>query len=115
MKRVLSMLTLGSLSASLFAQQTPTPPVAPAPRATLTADQATNVLKQLAELERTILQQRGTNLGSVIQKLRTAASSDAAAISFIEDCDKLVNVERKDADREEARKIEQKAEPRHSQ
>lgn len=110
MKRVLSMLTLGSLSASLFAQQTPTPPVAPAPRATLTADQATNVLKQLAELERTILQQRGTNLGSVIQKLRTAASSDAAAISFIEDCDKLVNVERKDADREEARKIEQKAE-----
>ena len=75
------MLTVSLLSASLFAQQTPTPPVAPAPRATLTADQATNVLKQLAELERTILQQRGTNLGSVIQKLRTAASSDAAAIT----------------------------------
>lgn len=106
------MLTLGSLTASLSAQQTapPAPPVAPAPKVALTPDQASNVLKQLAELERTILQQRGTNLGSIIQKLRTAASSDAAAISFIEDCDKLVNVERKDADREEARKIEQKAE-----
>lgn len=108
MKRVLSLLTLGSLTLSLPAQQAPAP-AAPTPKAALTPDQASNVLKQLADLERTILQQRGTNLGGIIQKLRTAASSDAAAVSFIEDCDKLVNVERKDADAEVARKIEEKA------
>jgi len=108
MKHLLSLLAVGSLATIHFAHgQTA---VSPETKPVLTPEQAANVLKQLADLEKSILQQRGSNLGGVIQKLRTAASSDAAAVSFIEDCDKLVNVERKDGDREEAKRIEQRAE-----
>lgn len=106
---LLSILSLTSLSQA-GAQSTEPAPAPAAPTPQLTPAQADNVLKQLADLEKTIMQQRGTNLGSIIQKLRTAASSDAAAINFIEDCDKLVNVERKDGDRDDAKKIQQKAE-----
>ncbi len=94
---------------SVFAQNTEPAPAAPA-RPELTPEQIKNVLKQLDELEKSILSQRGTSLGSIIQKLRSAASSDAATINFLAECDKLVNVERKDGDRQDAKRIEQRKE-----
>jgi hypothetical protein len=111
MKANLTLLTLAAL-ATFCPVQAQTPATAPAapPTPQLTPAQAENVLKQLSDLEKSIMQQRGTSLGSIIQKLRTAASSDAAAINFIEECDKLVNVERKDGDRDDARKIKERAE-----
>jgi len=111
MKANLALLTVASLAAfgpALAQTPVPTPAAPPAPQ--LTPAQADNVLKQLSDLEKSIMQQRGTSLTSIIQKLRTAASSDAAAINFIEECDKLVNVERKDGDRDDARKIKERAE-----
>ena len=112
MKTKLILLASGSLTAlTLVSAQSPDAPAAPpVPKPILTPEQTSNVLKQLADLEKTILQQRGSSLSGIIQKLRTAASSDAAAINFVEECDKLVNIDRKDADREEARKIKEKAE-----
>lgn len=119
MKQPLLFVTL-TAAATLHAQvPAPTavaPPVpasaveAEAPKPALTPDQVSNVLKQLADLEKTILQQRATNLGGLVQKIRTAASSDASAVNFVEDCDTLVNVERKDGDKDEAVKIKQRAE-----
>ncbi len=66
----------------------------------LKPEQISSVLKQLEELERTILSQRGSSLSSIIQRLRSAASSDAAALSFIAECDEIVNVQRKEGDRQ---------------
>ncbi|MDB6116434.1 MAG: hypothetical protein JWO08_215 [Verrucomicrobiaceae bacterium] len=85
------------------------PPYVP-PVPTLTPAQVAGVLKQLDELEKSILSQRGNTLGAIIQKLHAAAASDAAAINFLTDCDKLVNVERKDGDRKDAKQIEKKKE-----
>ena len=76
----------------------------------LSPAQIANVLKQLDELEKGILSQRNSSLSGIISKLRTAASSDAAAINFVAACEKLVNVERKDGDRKDAKKIDQKKE-----
>lgn len=108
MKPSLLLLTLAAV-AVLHAQE-PAPASPPPAKPSLTPDQVSNVLKQLADLEKSILQQRASNLGSLVQKIRSAASSNAAAINFIEDCDTLVNVERKDGDKNDAVKIKQKAE-----
>jgi hypothetical protein len=111
--RVHPLLIAIGLAASVSAQEPSAPstssaPAAPAP--TLTAEQITNVLKQLEELEKSVMQQRGTNLGAIIQRLRSAASSDAAAINLLAESDKLVNVERKDGERSDSKRIDQKKE-----
>ena len=100
-------LLLSLATATLLPAQDATPAATPP---ALTSDQVNNVLKQLAELEKSIMQQRNASLGGIIQRLHTAASSDAAAINFIEECDKLVNVERKDGDKKDELRIKQKAE-----
>jgi hypothetical protein len=88
------------------AQDAATPPEPVKPK--LTPDQVKNVLSQLETLEKSIMQQRGTDLGSIIKRLRTAASSDAACVNLIAECDKLVNVELKDGDRKDAKKIDER-------
>jgi hypothetical protein len=107
MKALTSLLLVTSLSLTAWGQEAPTEPK-PAPKVQLTPEQIKTVLTQLAELEKSILAQRGSSLAAVIGKLRTAASSDAAAANFIEDCDVLVNVTRKDGDRDDKRRIEQR-------
>ncbi len=85
------------------------PPYVP-PVPTLTPEQSAKVLKQLEDLEKSILAQRGTSLGAIIQKLRAASATDASAINFVAECEKLVTVERKGGDRKDAMKIDQKKE-----
>ncbi len=103
--RALPLLIAIGLAATVAAQDA-TAPAAAAP--TLTPEQVANVLKQLEDLEALVMKQRGTNLGEIIQKLRSAASSDAAAINLITESDKLVNVERKEGERSDAKRIEQR-------
>jgi hypothetical protein len=94
-----SLLILTATATSLLAQ-TPEPAAPAAAKPALTPEQKANVLKQLEELEKSISSQRGTNLGAAIAKIRSAASSDAAAMNFLADCDQLVNVEWKEGDRD---------------
>lgn len=94
------MLLLAAIAASLSAQ-TPAPPAEPGPK--LTEVQVNSVLEQLKVLEAQILAQRGSNLSSILAKLNSAIASDQAAIKFYTDCDVLVNSERKDASKTEAR------------
>ena len=82
----LSLLIALSIAAPTFGQEPERKPATPV----LTQQQVDNIVKQLAELEKTIASQRSTNLGAILQKLRTAASSDAAALALYEDCEKLV-------------------------
>ncbi|MDB6136930.1 MAG: hypothetical protein JWO94_2 [Verrucomicrobiaceae bacterium] len=104
-------LVVGILvTGTAIAQENKDAPPYVAPTPALTEAQVANVLKQLDDLEKSILSQRGNSLSTIIAKLRTAASSDAAAINFLTECDKLVNVERKDGDRKDAKKIDQKKE-----
>jgi hypothetical protein len=86
---------------SLCAQTQPAPAPAAAPK--LTDAQVSNVLSQLQELEKTILTQRASNLSTVLAKLNAAIASEQAAIKFYTDCDVLVNSERKEASKIEAR------------
>ena len=96
------------LSPALSQENKDAPPAPTTPL--LTQAQVANVLKQLEDLEKSIQSQRSSSLGAIIQKLRAAASSDAAAINFVTACEKLVNVERKDGDRKDAKKLDQKKE-----
>lgn len=102
---LLSALFITSL-ASLSQAQTPAvvapKPVAEVPK--LTEAQVSNVLTQLKELENQILQMRGNNLSTVLTKLRAGLASDQAATSLYLECDRLVNSERKEADKAEARR-----------
>jgi len=101
------LLSLIASAATLSAQTTTpgvaptTPPASEPPK--LTEAQVNNVLSQLQELEKQILTQRGNNLSSILAKLNDAISSDQAAIKFYTDCDVLVNSERKEASKSEAR------------
>jgi hypothetical protein len=108
MKATTFIAVLTFAAAPLFAQEAD--PASATAKPVLTPEQAKNVLKQLDDLEKNILAQRGTSLGTIIQKLRTAASSDAAALNLVADCEKLVNVERKDGDRQDAKRIDQRKE-----
>ena len=112
MKTTLLLFTATLTAAAVLHAQAPAAAPAPAPavKPTLTPEQVNNVLKQLADLEKNILQQRNASLSGIIQKLRSAAGSNAAAINFIEECDALVNVERKDGDKKDELRIKQKAE-----
>jgi hypothetical protein len=105
-------LTLVSVSS--HAQQGPGPrgggrdreaavPEAPLPQIPLTPQQVELISKQLADLEKQIEEMRGSTLGAVMQKLRSAVASDAAALGLLLDSEKLVNVERKDLDKTEER------------
>lgn len=105
-------LTLTSISS--FAQQGPGPrgggrqdeppvPQAPLPAISLTPQQVELITKQLADLEKQIQDLRGSTLSTVMQKLRSAVASDAAALNLLLDSEKLVNVDRKDLDKTEER------------
>lgn len=65
------------------------------------------ILQQLKELEQVIARQRGDNLGAILQKLRTGASSDAAALALYAECEKIINVDRKELTKEEERRREE--------
>lgn len=106
--RTFCLLLLLSSPALLHAQDAPTPVSPSQIQGQLKPEQIASVLKQLEELEKTILAQRGTSLSSTIQRLRTAAASDAAALSLVAECDEVVNVQRKEGDR----KAEEDAERR---
>lgn len=98
-----------------FAQapaQTPDTPPTPAerPSVALTPEQIAMITKQLTELEGQIDKMRNDTLGSVLQKLRAAVGSDAAALALYTDCEKLVNVERKELDRDEAKRAAERIE-----
>jgi hypothetical protein len=80
-------------------QQEPPVPEAPLPQIPLTAQQVELISKQLVELEKQIGEMRGSTLGAVMQKLRSAVASDAAALNLLLDSEKLVNVDRKDLDK----------------
>jgi hypothetical protein len=82
----LSLLIALSIAAPAFGQEPERKPATPV----LTQQQVDTIVKQLAELEKTIAAQRSTNLGAILQKLRTAATSDAAALALYEDCETLV-------------------------
>jgi len=81
-----------------------------APAATLTPAQVEAITKQLKDLEKQIQDMRGSNLTMVMTKLRSAAASSAAALNFYLDCEKLVNVERKDLDKTEERQRKEQME-----
>lgn len=89
-----------------FAMQAQSPAEAPAtPSAPkLTDAQVANVLGQLKELENQIQQMRGSNLSSILTKLRSGLASDQAAMGLYLECFNLVNSERKDVDKSDARK-----------
>jgi hypothetical protein len=110
------VLLLGTalLSAQGPRQQPVEPPAPTAAAGTLTAAQVEVIAKQLKDLEKQIADMRGNNLSAILAKLRSAAVNNAAALNFYLDCEKLVNVERKDLKRDEERKreanVERKAE-----
>jgi Spy/CpxP family protein refolding chaperone len=92
--------------------QAPAAPAAPVdrPAVALTPEQIDMISKQLAELEGQIDKMRNDTLSSVLQKLRAAVNSDAAAMAFYIDCEKLVSVGRKELDRDEAKRLAERIE-----
>lgn len=78
-------------------------PQAPLPSVPLTPQQIEVISKQLTDLEKQIHDLRGSTLGAITQKLRSAVASDAAALNLLLDSEKLVNVERKDLDKADER------------
>lgn len=107
-----SLLLLFVTSTVLHAQEKqPSGPVTASQiNGQLKPEQVNSVLKQLDELERTILAQRGSTLSGAIQRIRTAAGSDAAALNFIAECDQIVNVDRKTADKDAEKDAERRKE-----
>ena len=86
----LRLLAALALAFPFMAQDETPKPTAPV----LTQKQLDVIVKQLAEVEKAIAAQRGSNLGAILQKLREGAASDAAALALYEDCEKL-NADRK--------------------
>lgn len=89
-------LTMPALAGAQDAAETKTAPAPPK----LTQQQVDMIVKQLADVEKAIAAQRGGNLGTIIQKFRSASGSDAAALAFYEDCEKL-NSDRRALTRDE--------------
>jgi len=102
MKIFLPLLLL-SIQSNLCAQTAPAAAEAEAPKPKLTDQQVSNVLAQLKQLESDILNQRGTNLSSILAKLNAGVASDQAAQKLYADCEILVNSERKEETKAEAR------------
>lgn len=98
------------ISAGLVPALAQEPAAAPAPAPALTEQQVSAIMKQLTELEQQIQKMRGDTLTQVLQKLRTAASSDQAALGLYLDCEKLVNIERKEVNRQDAKRQEERME-----
>ena len=98
----LGMLALATAAISSQAQT----PAAPTPTL-LTDQQVASVLQQLKDLEQTIARQRGDNLGAILSRLRAGAANEAAALAFYAECEKLVNVDRKELTREEEKRREE--------
>jgi hypothetical protein len=103
------LLMLGLVHVSAQTADTP-PQLGERPTVALTPEQIATITKQLSELEGQIDKMRNDTLGSVLQKLRAAAGSDAAAMALYMDCEKLVAVERKDLDRDEAKRAAERIE-----
>ncbi|MDZ4289180.1 MAG: hypothetical protein U0984_14535 [Prosthecobacter sp.] len=93
---------------ALISAQTATPAASPPGQSVkLTDVQVNNVLAKLKELEKQIAEMRGTNLSSILQKLREGIASDQAALKLYLDCDALVNSARKEESKTEARMREE--------
>ncbi len=103
MKLPALLLALASLSA--LAQQPATPQ-------TLTPDQLTNVLNQIAQLEDQIAAMRDGRLAAALQKIRAGVASPRDALNLYMECDKIVNAERKELDKTEARRRQEMMERR---
>jgi hypothetical protein len=106
MKTYLPLLLIPSLLPLTLAAQTPataevTAPVAEKPK--LTDQQVLSVLGQLKVLEADILAKRGTSLSSILIKLNEGMASDAAAQKLYTECELVVNSERKEETKAEAR------------
>lgn len=100
-----ALLAVGLAPAShAQAPATPATPAVPQPGTTLTEAQVNSVMTQLKELETQILQMRGSNLSGILAKLREGTASDQAAMGLYLDCDNIVNSERKEVDKSDARK-----------
>ncbi|MEN3942091.1 hypothetical protein WJU23_12410 [Prosthecobacter sp. SYSU 5D2] len=121
-----SAILLTSMTCSALAQGTRNRPnqgggaetaVAPTPNpaAALTEAQVNTVLNQLKELEAQVLQMRGSNLSSILSKLQAAMASDQAAMGLYLDCDRLVNSDRKEVAKTDARKRQDDMEKRMDQ
>ena len=110
--RILAALISAPLGLSHLPAQTPAAPtpIAERPTVSLTPEQIDMISKQLAELEGQIDKMRNDTLSGVLQKLRSAVASDAAAMAFYVDCEKLVNVDRKELDRDEAKRLAERIE-----
>ena len=104
-KRItLSLLALLGFSATLSAQNTEVGVEPPKNTSLLTDQQVASVMKQLEELERTIASLRGNTLSAALERLRRGSASDAAALALYSECEKEVNIERKELSREEERR-----------
>jgi hypothetical protein len=103
MKTYLPLLILPSLLPLTLLAQAPevTTPTVEKPK--LTDQQVTSVLGQLKVLEADILAKRGTSLSSIMAKLNDGLASDAAAQKLYTECELVVNSERKEESKAEAR------------
>lgn len=79
---------------------------------TLTPDQLTNVLKQITLLEEQIAAMRDGRLAAAMQKIRAGVASPRDALNLFMECDKIVNAERKELDKAEARRRQEMMERR---
>lgn len=109
MKPAVYSLLLAAASPASLSAQTPTPPPAtpPGPEVKLTEAQVNTVLAQLKELEKQILDMRGSTLTTVLQRLREGATSDQAAMKLYLDCVRVVSSDRREESKADARKREE--------
>ncbi|MBK8090433.1 MAG: hypothetical protein IPK32_00135 [Verrucomicrobiaceae bacterium] len=103
-----SFILLSAVSAPSYAQQRgrqreQQPEALALPVVPLTPQQIEVITKQLVDVEKQILEMRNSSLTSIMAKLRSAVASEAAALNFHLDCEKLVNIERKDLAKTEER------------
>lgn len=103
MKTFRSLLLIPSLLPLSLSAQVAGETAVVAEKAKLTDQQVTSVLGQLKVLEADILAKRGTSLTSIMAKLNEGMASDAAAQKLYTECELVVNSERKEETKAEAR------------
>lgn len=103
MKNTLSILLVSSLLPVSLPAQAPEETVPAVEKPKLTDQQVLSVLGQLKVLEADILAKRGTSLSSILTKLNEGMASDAAAQKLYTECELVVNSERKEESKAEAR------------
>lgn len=101
----LPAVLLALLSLPAFGQE-------PAAPQTLTPEQLTNVLKQITQLEDQIAAMRDGRLAAALQKIRAGVASPRDALNLFMECDKIVNADRKELDKAEARRRQEMMERR---